>query len=145
MSEHSSVCQFSEGQVSLPEGYQDRTVNAFVASDTTAPSFNITRDVLKPDETLTAYIDRQISLMEKHLKGWKKVERGAVILGDNVLHGERVHASYLREGKRISQQQAVFITGDAHILVFTMSSAGNLTDTDNNLFENLLRSYRAHA
>lgn len=68
MSEQSSICQFSEGQVSLPEGYQDRTVNAFVASDARAPSFNITRDVLKPDETLAAYIDRQIALMEKHPK-----------------------------------------------------------------------------
>ncbi|MEQ4454252.1 DUF1795 domain-containing protein [Kosakonia sacchari] len=145
MSEHASVCQFSEGLVTLPEGYQDRTVNAFVAPAAGAPSFNITRDVLKPDETLAAYIDRQIALMEKHLKGWKQIERIAVMLGENLLQGERVHASYLREGKRISQQQAVFITGDAHILVFTMSSAVNLTDADNRLFEDLLRSFRGHA
>ncbi|WP_367164167.1 DcrB-related protein [Kosakonia cowanii] len=60
---------------------------------------NIARDTLDQGENLTAYTDRQLALMAKHLKGWN-----------------------LREGKRIWQQQAVFNTQGAHILVFTMSS-----------------------
>jgi hypothetical protein len=145
MSEQSSVSLFTEGQVTFPAGYQDRTVNVFTAPGGQAPSFNISRDALNAGETLPAYIDRQLTLMEKHLKGWKQGERSAVALGDNLLQGEFVHASYLRDGKRIWQQQAVFNTQDTHILVFTMTAAATLTDQDNALFLSLLRSFRLHA
>ena len=108
MSESAQPCLFTEGQVTLPEGYQDRTVNVFTPPGADAPALNISRDTLKPGETLTTYIDRQMSLMAKHLKGWKTGERTEAVLGGSLTIGEIIHASYLRDGKRTFQQQAVY-------------------------------------
>ncbi|HFU2860449.1 TPA: DUF1795 domain-containing protein [Enterobacter cloacae] len=144
MSEPSSQCLFNEGMIAFPEGYRDRTVNVFAPPAADAPAFNISRDTLNSGEALAAYIDRQLALMEKHLKGWKQGERSAATLGDGLLQGEIVHASYLRDGKRIWQQQAVFNAEGDNILVFTMTCPRTLGDTDCALFGDLLRSFRFH-
>ncbi|WP_336213087.1 DUF1795 domain-containing protein [Enterobacter sp. P82] len=144
MSEPSSQCLFSEGLINFPDGYQDRTVNVFAPPAADAPAFNISRDALNPGETLAAYIDRQLALMEKHIKGWKQGERSDATLGDSLLQGEIVHASYLRDGKRVWQQQAVFNVDSHKILVFTMTCTRALSDADNALFGELLRSFRFH-
>lgn len=110
-----------------------------------APAFNISRDTHNPGETLAAYIDRQMALMAKHLKGWKTGERTEAVLGDSLLTGEIIHASYLRDGKRTFQQQAVFNPSADHILVFTMSAVRALNDTDRALLLSVLKSFRFHA
>jgi len=46
--------------------------------------------------------------MAKHLKGWKTGERTEAVLGDSLAVGEIIHASYLHDGKRTFQQQAVY-------------------------------------
>ncbi|MBK0017262.1 DcrB-related protein [Kosakonia sp. S42] len=145
MSESAQPCLFTEGQVTLPEGYQDRTVNVFMPPGANAPAFNISRDTQNPSETLAAYIDRQMALMAKHLKGWKTGERTEAVLGDNLAIGEIIHASYLRDGKRTFQQQAVFNSSANHILVFTMSAVRALNDADRALLLSVLKSFRFHA
>lgn len=144
MSEPAQPCLFTEGQVTLPEGYQDRTVNVFTPPGVDAPAFTVSRDTLQSGETLAAYIDRQMALMAEHLKGWKTGERGESVLGDNLSTGEIVHASYLRDGKRTFQQQAVFNPSGDHILVFTMSATRTLTDADSALLRTLLAGFRFH-
>ncbi|MDU3899406.1 MAG: DUF1795 domain-containing protein [Enterobacter sp.] len=144
MSEPSSQCLFNEGMIAFPEGYQDRTVNVFAPPAADAPAFNISRDALNPGEALAAYIDRQLALMAKHIKGWKQGERSTATLGDSLLQGETVHASYLRDGKRIWQQQAVFNVDGDKILVFTMTCTRAPCDADVVLFGDLLRSFRFH-
>lgn len=144
MSEPSSQCLFNEGMIAFPEGYQDRTVNVFAPPAADAPAFNISRDALNPGEALAAYIDRQLALMAKHIKGWKQGERSTATLGDSLLQGETVHTSYLRDGKRIWQQQAVFNVDGDKILVFTMTCTRAPGDADVVLFGDLLRSFRFH-
>ena len=144
MSEPSSQCLFNEGMIAFPEGYQDRTVNVFAPPAADAPAFNISRDALNPGEALAAYIGRQLALMAKHIKGWKQGERSTATLGDSLLQGETVHASYLRDGKRIWQQQAVFNVDGDKILVFTMTCTRAPGDADVVLFGDLLRSFRFH-
>lgn len=144
MSESSPKYHINEGLISLPDGYQDRTVNVFALPAGDAPAFNISRDALNPGEALAAYIDRQLALMAKHIKGWKQGERSAATLGDNLSLGEIVHASYLRDGKRIWQQQAVFNVDSDKILVFTMTCTRAPGDADSALFGDLLRSFRFH-
>ncbi|MDF3660304.1 DUF1795 domain-containing protein [Enterobacter hormaechei] len=144
MSEPSSQCLFNVGMIAFPEGYQGRTVNVFAPPAADAPAFNISRDALNPGEALAAYIDRQLALMAKHIKGWKQGERSTATLGDSLLQGEPVHAGYLRAGKRIWQQQAVFNVDGAKILVFTMTCTRALGDADGALFGDLLRSFRFH-
>ena len=84
MSEQHSQCLFSEGLINVPEGYQDRTVNVFAPPAADAPAFNISRDALNPGEALAAYIDRQLALMAKHIKGWKQGLAGHTV-GSQVL------------------------------------------------------------
>ncbi|HCT3537138.1 DcrB-related protein [Enterobacter hormaechei] len=144
MSESSPKYHINEGLISLPDGYHDRTVNVFALPAGDAPAFNISRDALNPGEALAAYIDRQLALMAKHIKGWKQGERSAATLGDNLSLGEIVHASYLRDGKRIWQQQAVFNVDGDKILVFTMTCTRAPGDADSALFGDLLRSFRFH-
>ncbi|WP_168403773.1 DcrB-related protein [Erwinia amylovora] len=141
MSENLPLCVFTEGRITLPDRYQDRTVNVFTLPGENTPAFNISRDTLSDGEVLEDYIDRQLTLMQKHLKGWKQTERVPVLLGDNLSQGECVHASYLRDGKRVFQQQTVFNTSENHILVFTMSCTAILTDVDSQQFQALLASF----
>lgn len=142
MSESHVTCLFTEGQITLPDQYQDRTVNVFTLSGENAPAFNISRDTLSDGEALPDYIDRQLTLMDKHLKGWKLSLREAAVLGKDVVHGECIHASYLRDNQRVFQQQAVFNLAVNHILVFTMTRVEKIRDTDSQRFQALLASFR---
>lgn len=142
MSESHATCLFTEGRITLPDQYQDRTVNVFTLSGENAPAFNISRDTLTDGEALQGYIDRQLALMDKHLKGWKLSLREAAVLGEDAVHGECLHASYLRDNQRVFQQQAVFNTAAQHILVFTMTRMGKIRDMDSQCFQALLASFR---
>ena len=135
-------CAFTEGSVMLPEGYRDRTVNVLLAGDDFLPSVNISRDALQADETLADYIDRQLESLSTALKGWVLKGRSLAALGGSVHVGERVTASYLRDGKRIWQQQAVFALPDGPVLVFTLAHTRKLTPDDEALLAQVLASWR---
>lgn len=136
-------CLFTEGALTLPAGYQDRTVNVFTAPG--QPALNLSRDKLGEGESLTDYIARQLKLMSQHLKGWKEVSRGPAVLGDNLCQGEYVEAGYIRDGKRVAQRQAVFAIDDGRVLVFTVSIDGPLSDADRQQLADLLRTFRFHS
>jgi len=145
MSELCSFTLLNEGQVILPDGYQDRTVNIFTSFAKEAPSFAVSRDSLDPNEALAAYIDRQLAQMQQHLKQWQQSARCPTALGENLSHGEMVYGSYQRSGRQVWQQQAVFNPQGAHVLVFTMTATVVLTEADSVLFHSLLKSFRLHA
>ena len=144
-SESHATCLFTEGRITLPDQYQDRTVNVFTLPDENAPAFNISRDILHEGEALQDYINRQLALMNKHLKGWKLSAREAAVLGKNLIAGECIHASYPRDNQPIFQQQAVFNSAANHILVFTMTRAEKISDTDSQHFKALLASFQFNA
>lgn len=137
-------CRFNHGSVILPEGYQDRTVNVFISEQPAAPGVNISRDILADGETATAYIDRQLLLLNQQLTDWKLQERQAVWLGDQLLAGECVHTNYRYDSRRIWQQQAIFAVGQTQLLVFTLSKSNPLNDSDTQLFSCLLGSFAFH-
>lgn len=103
----------------------------------------IARDALNEGEMLGAYIDRQLQQLKQVLKGWKLESRQPATLGQNALPGESIHARYLREGKRITQQQAVFTVDDRWVLVITQSKTAVLDNGDMATFSSLLKSYVA--
>jgi len=74
---------------------------------------------------------------------WAFKSREPVMLGGDLLAGEWVRASYLRDGKRIWQSQAVFALADGRVLVFTLAMARKLTPQDDALLQHVLNSYRA--
>lgn len=134
-------CVFTEGQLDLPPGYEDRTLNVFKPLDPAGPVINVSRDALNEGEALAAYIDRQLAQLAKLLKGWKEESRQPVMLGQQALAGESITASYLRDGKRIYQQQAVFALDDSLVLVITQSKTAALDNGDRTAFSALLQSY----
>lgn len=137
-----SRCAFTEGSVALPEGYVDRTVNVLLAGDDTSPSINISRDVLQPVESLDDYVSRQLVALGQSLKGWVFKSREPAMLGGDLLAGEWVRASYLRDGKRIWQSQVVFAQADGRVLVFTLAMTRKLMPQDDALLLQVLNSYR---
>lgn len=139
----SPVCLFTEGCVVMPEGYTDRTVNAFTPPGD-GPAFTLARDVLKEGELLSAYIDRQLATLEQNLTKWVIRARSEVQAGEGLLTGECIEASYLRGGQRIWQQQAVFALESGMVLVFTMSKTDPLDDADSARLATLLGSFRFH-
>lgn len=136
-----SRCAFTEGSVSLPDGYSDRTVNVLLAGDDHAPSLNISRDALQADESLADYITRQLDTLSHALKGWVLKSREPAVLGSGALPGEEVHASYLRDGKRFWQRQAVFALPEGPVLVFTLAHSRKLTAQDESLLQQVLTSF----
>ncbi|MCW1834747.1 MULTISPECIES: DcrB-related protein [Pantoea] len=135
-------CLFTEGMLTLPAGYQDRTVNVFTAPG--QPPLNLSRDRTEEGENLSDYVTRQTALMAQHLKGWKLLSRDTAVPGNDLGQGEVVEATYLRGGKRVSQRQAVFVLPDTQVLVFTVSADGPLTDPDRDVLNDLLLSFRLH-
>ncbi|HEI3539040.1 TPA: DUF1795 domain-containing protein [Escherichia coli] len=139
----SERCVFSEGSVSLPAGYNERTVNVLVAGDEYSPSLTISRDNARHGELLPDYIARQLAVLSGNLKGWVLNRREPVSLGNGQWAGERVDASYLRDGQRIWQQQAVFMLQDSRILVFTLTHNRKLSQQDTTLLRQVLDSYQS--
>lgn len=69
--------QLQEGSITLPEGFQDRTVNMFILGNSIPAPLNITvsRDNLLSGEDLGAYIERQVKLIASKLRGYTILAR----------------------------------------------------------------------
>jgi len=115
----------SEGCITLPPGFEDRTTNVFVPENPeTRPNLNIARDWLREGEALPDYVDRQLAQLKKHLAGYKLVARDEERLGqgDAALGGLRVDATYKNGTRPVHQRQAAFIVAPQRALIFTASS-----------------------
>ncbi len=147
---------FTEGSVDLPAGYEDRSTNLLVPANTqTQPNLSVARDWMKPDETLAAYVDRQLALLKSQLAGHRVLNRQAVRLGAApatdepadpsaaACVGERIDAHY-RNGKLvIYQRQAAFEIAPSRVLVFSASQANGFGDAFERLWTDWLASYQA--
>jgi hypothetical protein len=136
-----SRCQFSEGSIALPEAYQDRTINVFASASGQSPALNISRDQLKPQQTLADYVDSQLELLSQNIKGWKQDDRQTITLGCTALPTEQVAASFLREGQRMWQLQAVSALPNGQVLVFTLSKTEKISEQDHALWQRWLASF----
>ncbi|MDX7986531.1 DUF1795 domain-containing protein, partial [Xenorhabdus sp. 12] len=100
-----SRCLFSEGSITLPEGYQEQTVNIIIAPN--VPALNISRDQLNDGEDLAGYLTRQKALLKNGLKDWQLLEEHPAILGDNLLQGSLLLSRYRpKKGQQVYQYQA---------------------------------------
>ncbi|ERT13186.1 DcrB-related protein [Photorhabdus temperata] len=87
-------CRFTEGSITLPEGYQEQTVNIIIAPD--APALNISRDQLIEGEDLPSYLTRQKGLLKNGLRDWQLLEEQPATLGGNLLQGTALLSRYIR-------------------------------------------------
>ena len=129
-----------EGSIGLPPGFTDRTANLFVPEDPQRqPNLSVARDWLEPQESLAAYVDRQLQVLKTRLPNHKLVERVTERLGqgDAALVGERIEAKYKNGNQLIRQRQAAFLIAPARALILTAAS----TQPFDNDFEALWRSW----
>jgi hypothetical protein len=142
---------FTEGSITLPAGYEDRSTNLLVPANTaTQPNLSVARDWMKQGETLPAYVDRQTAVLKAQLAGHKVLSREPVHLGAQPaaegspapLAGQRIDATY-RNGKHtIHMRQAAFEVAPARVLIFTVSSATGFGAAFEELWNHWLASYQ---
>jgi hypothetical protein len=142
---------FTEGSITLPAGYEDRSTNLLVPANTaTQPNLSIARDWMKPGETLEEYIFRQAGVLQAQLAGHKVLSRQPVHLGAQPaaesdpapVPGQRIDATY-RNGKHtIHMRQAAFEVSPLRVLIFTASSATRFGAAFEQLWSGWLASYQ---
>lgn len=112
-----------EGTFSIPEFFVDRTVNTFVSGVPGKSQFNFTlsRDTSDPEETLEAYVDRQVRFLKNNIKGYRLVHQQICTLGHRH-EGIEVYGTW-KEGKQvIYQRQAAFIFSANTVVIFSATS-----------------------
>lgn len=134
-----------EGSLVLPAGFSDRTANVFIVPDRTAsaPNLSIARDQLQDDETLTAYVDRQLGIMKSKLTGHQVDRRQLALLGrdSQSIEGERIDAHYKNGKVTVWQRQAAFLISPARALIFSASCAHALDATFDPVWDAWLASF----
>ncbi|MFB9128877.1 DUF1795 domain-containing protein [Paraburkholderia dipogonis] len=113
-----------EGRITLPAGYSDRTVNIFVQEPMTNGLSNVqvARDTARQGEALDDYVNRQIALLKRKIKGLSVTSREAVVLAGCRADGIEIETRYQSNGKSVYQRQcAVFIAND-RALIFTATN-----------------------
>ncbi|MBC8947162.1 DUF1795 domain-containing protein [Xenorhabdus nematophila] len=136
-----SRCQFTEGSITLPEGYQEQTVNIIIAPN--VPALNISRDQLNEGEDLADYIIRQKTLLKNGLRDWQFLEEQPTILGDNLLQGHLLLSRYRpKKGQQVYQCQAVFLRDEKKVLIFTLSSQQAFTESQRQWLDDCLKSFQ---
>jgi hypothetical protein len=136
--------QLQEGSITLPEGFQDRTVNMFILGDSIPAPLNITvsRDNLLPGEDLKTYIDRQVKLIAAKLRGYTVLgKKPAQLSSAQPLSGLQVDAYYLKDGRPVYQRQAAFEIATGRILVFSTTSQADFSGKQNDNWLELLNSF----
>jgi len=134
-----------EGSVGLPPGFEDRTANLFVPADPQSqPNLSIARDWLGQDETLAAYVDRQLGILKARMPGHKLLGRTEERLGlhEPALAGQRIDAQYKNGGQVIRQRQAAFDVGHGRVLVFTAATPRAFDDAFEALWRTWLDSFQ---
>lgn len=138
--------RINEGSIDLPAGFHDRSTNIFIHGDPRRSqlNFNIGRDTLAPKETLTAYVDRQIGLIQKNARSYRLASRRAATLGSGsgALAGECVEGTRKEGGQTLHQRQAAFVCGSQHVLIFSATSARPFGDKENASWAAWLASFR---
>ncbi|MEB3902706.1 DUF1795 domain-containing protein [Pseudomonas juntendi] len=137
--------QLQEGSITLPEGFQDRTVNMFILGSNIPAPLNITisRDNVLPSEDLDAYIDRQVKLIASKLRGYTVLARKpAQLSSSQPLMGVQIEGYYLNDGRPVYQRQAAFEIAPGRILVFSTTSQKDFSGKQNESWLALLSSFQ---
>lgn len=144
MTQNAEVLHIQEGNIALPEGFEDRTANVFVPANTeTSPNLSIARDRLNAGEELSAYVTRQVALLKSRIPGHKVTRRGPARLGaeDGALDGEQIDAEYKNSGRTVYQRQAAFLIAPQRALIFSAASPVPLNEAFDSLWLGWLASF----
>ena len=134
--------RLQEGQIDLPAGFTDRTVNVFSSGKPGAAfALNIARDRAEKDETLADYVTRQTQMLKKHLRNYQISQRQHMQIGEQKTDAEQVDASYLADSRKVWQRQLALFCGE-NVLIFTATSTAAFTDHQSHQWEQWVHSFR---
>ena len=136
-----------EGRLTLPAGFEDRTVNLFIPGSAMPAPFSLTvaRDTTLPGEALSDYVDRQVGVIAAKLRNYKRQSTRDALLGrQSAVPGLQVDAHYQSDGKTIYQRQAAFLVATDWALVFSGTCKGPFDDHLNKLWADVLASFQPH-
>lgn len=136
-----------EGSLTLPAGFQDRSVNMFIPGVALPAPFSLTiaRDNTLPGEALSDYIERQVNLIAAKLRKYQRQSTVRVELSKRVpIAGLQVDAHYQNDGRPVYQRQAAFILAAERVLVFSATSQQPFDDSLNQLWAGVLASFEPH-
>jgi hypothetical protein len=137
--------ELQEGSITLPQGFEDRSVNMFVlgASIPAPLSITISRDTLLPSEPLKAYVDRQVKMLASKLRGYTLLGKKSVALStDAPIDGFQIDAYYMNEGRPFYQRQAAFLIGHDRALIFSTTAQADFSVEQNQNWVDLLASFK---
>lgn len=138
-----TLCRFTEGTITLPEGYCERTLNTLADTRSVLPPITISRDKLGDHNNPEEYILSQLAILQKQMKDWQQDAHQPVVLGDNLTTGIMISYDFLRpDNLRLYQKQALFTLNMEDILIFSLSKASSITAADLQLFSDTLKSFR---
>jgi len=137
------MCRFSEGMITLPEGYSERTLNTFADPSGREPPITLSRDSLGNCNSLEEYIASQLGLLQQQTKGWRQAPCEEAELGKGLATGVMLSYDFLRpDNLRLFQKQALFTLDMEHLLIFSLSSPCAPTQADTQRFNAILQSFR---
>ncbi|WP_337030723.1 DcrB-related protein [Pantoea agglomerans] len=138
-----TICRFTEGMITLPQGYSERTLNTLADTRSTLPPITISRDKLGDHNNPEEYILSQLAILQKQMKDWQQELHQPVVLGNNLTTGIMITYDFLRpDNLRLYQKQAVFTLNMDDLLIFSLSKASPITAADLQIFSDTLESFR---
>lgn len=139
------ICKFSEGMITLPEGYSERTLNTLADKRALLPPITLSRDVMGNHNSIEEYIESQLTLLKKQVKDWQQAPYELIKLGNDLTTGILISYDFLRpDNIRQYQRQAIFTFNMDDLLIFSISKAAPLSDQDRESFSNTLDSFRTY-
>jgi len=138
-----TICRFTEGMITLPQGYCERTLNTLADTRSTLPPITISRDKLGDHNNPEEYILSQIAILKKQMKDWKQEVHQQVVLGNSLTTGIMITYDFLRpDNLRLYQKQAIFTLNMEDLLIFSLSKAAPMNTAELQLFADTLKSFR---
>ncbi|MBF5006798.1 DcrB-related protein [Diaphorobacter caeni] len=117
---------FNEGSIEVPDGLIDQSVNLLGTKSGDGLNVVISRDLLQPQETLDAYVSRQLKSLQAQMAGFKLHARRTlnVNVERNAAEAIEIAFEYKQNGVKMHQRQAILIVPrTGQILVLAMTSA----------------------
>jgi hypothetical protein len=135
-----------EGTLVLPERTEDRTVNIFQVSgagDGESCNIVVNRDACEPDESIEAYVGRQMKMLGRTLRSMKETARRETTIGATKMPGMEieVRSTDVSTGRVQYQIQASCKLTDKSVLLFTLTSPSPLSDALRKDWQQIISSF----
>lgn len=131
-----------EGSFSLPDGWHNATVNIFSASTEGGLSLTITRDRLPLGLSLENYLAQQEANLPQQLAQFALLQRGQMQLAEQ--SAPWLEITWHSEQLGLIHQILMSSAQDAHILNFSATQTGMMSEMVRNKLMSMLASFRFH-